>query len=246
MNRYLDYMKGQITELLTQYGPVSVIWFDGQDIQNAKLGRVQEMLSAMRKLQPELIINDRIGGNGTHLGDYGVEEQKIPGRSSSRPWETCMTSNNSWGYTGDSGWKDPAEVIHALVDTTSKGGNLLFNIGPDGTGAVPPGCLTQMHTVGEWMRVNEASIRDCGPCGLPEPEWGRITKTGDRLYLHVFEWPGDGVLLVPQLKKPVKRAYLLADERRQALRWSSAVQGTHINLPRTAPDHRDSVVVLEL
>ena len=246
MSLYLDYMKGEITELLTHYGPVSIMWFDGQDIQNSKLGRTQEFVSIMRKLQPKVIINDRIGGDGTQLGDYGVHEGTIPGSTISRPWETCMTSNNSWGYTGNSGWKNPRDVIHALVDTTSKSGNLLFNIGPDGKGVVPGGCVAQLQVVGDWMRINEISIRGCGSVNLPQPDWGRITAGNNRLYLHVFDWPNDATLLVGRLSKPVKRAYLLADERRKPLSATDVGQGTSINLPRTAPDAIDSVVVIDL
>ncbi len=246
MNLYLDYMKGEITELLTNYGPVSVMWFDGQDILNPRLGRVQEMISTMRRLQPDVIINDRVGPDGLYMGDYGVQEGKIPGSTISRPWETCMTSNGSWGYTGNSGWKTPRDVVHSLVDTTSKGGNLLLNIGPDGKGIVPSGCISQLKAVGDWMRINEPSIRDCGSAGLPQPKWGRITANGNRIYLHVFDWPADSTLFVAELNKSVKRAHLISDAGQKSLAATSTTEGLRIRLPGAAPDPIDSVVLLEV
>lgn len=247
MNRYLDYMKGQITELLTGYGPVGVMWFDGQDIEDAKLGRVEEMVATMRKLQPGIIINDRIGPDGTEFGDYGVHEGSIPGTNVPRDWETCVTSNSSWGFNKfDLNWVDSSTMIHWLADTTSKGGNLLLNVGPDGLGQVPEPAANNLAQVGAWLDVNGASIYGCGSAGLPQPKWGRITAKDNMLYLHVFDSPSDAHLIVPKLSKSVDKAYFLVDTNKTPLPVTITDEGLQIATPNFQPSHADTVIAIEL
>jgi len=246
MNRYLDFMKGQLSELLSNYGPVGVMWFDAQDIDNPKLGRVEEMVATMRRLQPQVIINDRIGPNNTMYGDYGVHEGTVPGTGTAREWETCMTTNGSWGYNSkDRQWKSAATLVRMLVETTSKNGNLLLNVGPDGEGVIPAACVEQLKEVGQWMAVNQESIRGCGSSGLPKPTWGFITRKEDRLYLHVLKWPKDGRLGVT-LKTTVKQAHLLADQGKSALPVERTDDGIVISVPSQASNALDSVIVLTL
>ena len=247
MNRYLDYMKGQLTELLTQCGPVSLMWFDAQDIQDPKLGRVDEMIATMRHLQPKLIISDRIGPDGTMFGDYGVHEGNVPGSGAAREWETCMTLNDTWGYSKfDEKWKSAEKLVHTLVETTSKNGNFLLNIGPDGEGVIPQGSADRLKEVGEWMAVNGQSIYGCGASSLPSPKWGKITVKGKTVYLHVFNWPVDQQLTIKNFNGPAKRAYLLADVAKQSLLLKTAGEVLSIQVPAKAPNSIDSVIVLEL
>ena len=245
MNRYLDYMKGQLTELLTECGPVSLMWFDAQDIKDPKLGRVEEMIATMRRLQPKVIINDRIGPDGTTLGDYGVHEGNVPGTGTAREWETCMTLNGTWGYSKfDNNWKPAVEFVRTLVETTSKNGNFLLNVGPDGEGVIPQGSVDRLKEVGQWMSANGASIYGCEASTLPQPKWGRITAKGRTLYLHVFQWPADGRLIVPKLNAPAKRAYLLTDTEQRPLPLALADEGVTITVPDQAPSEIDSVIAL--
>ena len=246
MNRYLDYMKGQLTELLTRCGPVSLMWFDAQDIQDPKLGRVEEMVATMRRLQPKLIINDRIGPDGTMFGDYGVHEGNVPGSSAAREWETCMTLNGTWGYSKfDKNWKSAEELVHTLVETTSKNGNFLLNIGPDGEGVIPQGSADRLKEVGEWMAINGQSIYGCGASSLPSPKWGNITAKGGVVYLHVFNWPTNSLLTLEKFSGPAKKAYLLADVEGQSLPLQLTGGTLTINVPVKAPNNIDSVIVLE-
>lgn len=247
MNRYLDYMKGQITELLTHYGPVAVMWFDGQDIQDAKLGRVAEMIATMRKLQPGIIINDRIGPDGQELGDYGVHEGSLPGSNVPRDWETCATTNGSWGFNKfDHNWVTPTTIIRWLADAVSKGGNFLLNVGPDGLGRVPQAVAGNLEQVGTWLNVNEAGIYGCGAAGLPQPKWGRITARGGTLYLHVFDWPSNRNLVITGLSKPAAKAYFLADAEKMPLPVTISAEGTQIAMPTAQEPQPDTVLVLEL
>ncbi len=242
MNRYLDYMKGQIKELLTNYGPVAIMWFDGQDIVDQKKGRIQEMIDEMRQLQPDVLINDRIAWQ-PGLGDYGVFEQNVPGSTIIRPWETCMTMNSSWGFSLDNHWKGTANIIHHLADIVSKGGNLLLNIGPDPQGIVTKDYESRIDSIGNWMKINSESIYGCGISNLPQPKWGRITAKGNKLYLHVFDWPGDGRLVMENLNKKANRAYVLNTKAKVSGKLSPA--GLELWLPAKMPDRFDSVIVLE-
>ncbi len=244
MNRYLDYMKGQIKELLTNYGPIAVMWFDGQDIVDQKKGRVQEMIDEMRQLQPDVLINDRIAWQ-PGMGDYGVYEQHIPGDTIVRPWETCMTINDSWGYTkNDHHWKSTKVIIHNLADIVSKGGNLLLNIGPDGHGEVKSEYKCRIDSIGDWMKINGESIYGCRASNLPQPEWGRITVNGNKLYVHVFDWPTDGKLLVNGLNKKISGSYIL--NNKEKVKNILLATGLELLMSDKAPDPVSTVIVLKV
>jgi alpha-L-fucosidase len=250
-------VKPQITELLTHYGPIAVVWFDTpEEISPAES---RELVNLIHKLQPNCIVNSRVGHG---LGDYNVSEQKIPGSSSVQPWETCMTLNGHWAYfKGDEKWKPPVTVIHNLVDIVSKGGNYLLNIGPTGTGALPQGAIQDLQAVGAWMAVNGDSIYGTTASPVPQPSWGRITqKEGvvgymfappgpaqqgeTTFYLHVFDWPKDGKLIVPGVDGPVARAYFLAHHDNTPL---TLIDGkpVEIELPPKPIDPIDTVIVLQ-
>lgn len=245
MDRYLDYMKGQIRELLTNYGPIAVMWFDGQDIVDPKKGRVQEMIDEMRKLQPNVLINDRIAWE-PGMGDYGISEGKIPGSGQIRPWETCMTLTNGgdWGYTPTTNFKSTKEIIRNLADIVSKGGNFLLNIAPDGKGIVSDQYQSGLTSIGDWMKVNGQSIYGCHASDLPQPKWGRVTTNGKMLYLHVFDWPVNGKLNIGNLHLKVKRAYCLANQ--QTVGTKLLAQGVELSLPKNQPDAVNSVIVLNM
>ena len=245
MNRYLDYMKGQLTEIITQYHP-SLMWFDAQDIQDPKLGRVQEMVDTMRKLDPSLIINDRVGPDNTMWGDYGVNEGSVPGSGSAREWETCMTLNNTWGYSRfDQHWKPAAELLHTLVETTSKNGNFLLNVGPDGEGVIPAGSVEKLKEVGQWMAVNHESIYGCQSYGVSEPKWGRMTSKGKSIYLHVFFVPEEGRLTLAKPPGWDGKAFMLADAKKHPLFLNCRGDELVIQLDKQFSNPMDTVVVLE-
>ena len=245
MNRYLDYMKGQLEELISKYNP-DLMWFDAQDIVDNRLARVDEMIAAMRSVKPDVIISDRISREG-ELGDYGIHEGRVPGTGSTREWETCMTMNGTWGYSQyDKNFKSAETIIRMLVDTASKNGNLLLNVGPDGAGDIPQGSVQALQDAGKWMAVNSESIYGCGSSGLTSPDWGQITAKGDDLYLHVFQWPADGQLPVPKPSGNVKQAFLLADPGKTPLATAISEKGLTITVPPQAPCAIDSVIVLTL
>jgi alpha-L-fucosidase len=237
----------QVKELLTNYGEVAVLWWDTPtNMTDEYAQQLQDVL----KLQPNIITNDRLK-RPNFPGDYKTPEQKIPGQSEldGRDWETCMTMNGTWGYKDyDHKWKSTETLIRNLADIASKNGNYLLNVGPDALGQFPEGSLTALKGIGQWMKINGASIYGTQGSPLPPLDWGRCTKktTGANttLYLHVFNWPTNGKLLVPGIKEKVSSARLLANG--QQLTTTNNGEELLITIPATAPDPIDAVIVVTL
>jgi alpha-L-fucosidase len=262
MDRYTAYMKGQLKELLTRYGPIGILWFDGEWEKPWTHERGVDLYNYVRGLQPKIIINNRVGkaraGMGgmdkgaERVGDYGTPEQEIPatGFGPGVDWESCMTMNNHWGYNkNDQNWKPSTTLIRNLVDCASKGGNYLLNIGPTSEGVFPEACIERLAEIGNWMKANSESIYGTHASPFEKLAWGRCTQKAasggkTRLYLHVYDWPADRKLLLPGLANSVTRAFLL--DGNQALDFTSSSNGVAVALPASAPDKHDSVVALEI
>lgn len=261
---YVEYMKGQLRELLTSYGPIGVVWFDGDWIPEWTDEQGQDLARFIWSLQPNTIINNRIGkgrqdndGNvkkDCYAADFGTPEQVIP--SNGLPgidWESCMTINNSWSWNkSDLQHKNTAQCIRMLVDTTSKGGNLLLNIGPHPDGSILPPQRDRLRDLALWMQVNGEAVHGTNASPFPKPlAWGccsqkQIPNGGTRLYLHVFDWPKDGRLAVPSLNRQVVRAYLLADPNRLLLPVKVEDEHITVTVPNTPSDPNVSVIVMDL
>ena len=241
-------MKGQLKELLTQYGPVGIIWFDGggsfkgKGVNRAELLGSKEIVGLIHKLQPGCLVNNRLDDK---LGDYGTPEQKIPGTKQAGAFEVCMTLNKHWGYNKfDQHWKPASEVIDKLSDIASKGGNFLLNVGPTAVGEFPAEAVRILGEVGKWTEVNGEAIYGTTASPLDQaPAWGRVTAKPGRVYLHVLHWPADGKLTLASAAKPAK-AWLLADRTACQVKQN---QGTiTISVPAKAPDQNDCIIVLEI
>ncbi len=256
-NRYVDFMKEQLRELLTGYGDVAVIWFDGEwEHTLAETKRDDEVFDFIRMLQPNTLINDRIYERkaGTRA-DFGTPEQFVPATGFKTPsgrdalWESCVTINtDSWGYNKyETNFKTERDLIRMLVEVVSKGGNLLLNIGPKPDGTIQQEFVTRLEAMGEWLKVNGEAIYGTKASPFARtPFFGRATQKDSNLYLHVFAWPADGQLRVPGLKNLVHSAYLLADPKKTPLNWRRDGADVIVSVPRTAPDERASVVALRL
>jgi alpha-L-fucosidase len=242
--RYFERkVKPQVRELLTQYGPIAVMWFDTPE--TITKAQSEELVRLIHSIQPDTIVNARVGNR---LGDYAVQEQKIPEGGEPHPWETCMTLNGHWGFQKlDQNWKPTETLLRNLIDIASKGGNFLLNIGPTGEGLIPAPSIERLHQVGQWMKVNGDAIRGTGACPLGKLDWGRCTRRptadGATLYLHVFNWPTDGKLHVPGAGKVVSATVLATGKK---LVVKSAADVATIALPATAPDKISSTIVLKV
>jgi len=263
MDRYDAYLKGQLKELLTGYGPIGILWFDGQWEKPWTAERGIDLYNYVRGLQPNIIINNRVGkpvdsasGIGFaergKVGDYGTPEQEIPatGFGPGVDWESCMTMNNHWGYNkNDQNWKSSTTLIRNLIDCASKGGNYLLNVGPTSEGLFPEASVERLEEIGKWMQVNGEAIYGTQASPFKRLAWGRCTKkvtsNGALLYLHVFDWPADSKLVVPGLKNAVQKAYLLSDKRHTLAAQKSA-DGVTLALPATAPDAVSCTIVLKV
>ena len=234
----------QVKEILSNYGPLAVLWWD------TPCGMTREyadQLIPLLRLQPGIIHNNRLG---EYPGDTDTPEQEIPATGlAGRDWETCMTMNDTWGFKrDDQNWKSPAVLIRNLVDIASKGGNYLLNVGPTSEGLIPEPSVERLKAVGQWMSVNGEGIHATSPSPFKRLPWGRCTKKvsdgGATLYLHVFDWPKDGQLLLPGLKNPVREAYLLAGK--QTLRARASEAGVVVTVPAAVPDPISSTLVVKI
>jgi alpha-L-fucosidase len=242
MDDYLDKVAApQIKELFSNYGNVAVVWWDtpvGMTPERA------EKLLPLLKLQPDIISNNRLDYKKI-TGDFVTPENRIPTNSLAGDWETCMTMNNTWGFRSyDHDWKSTETLVRNLVDIASKGGNFLLNIGPTSDGLIPEPSIERLQAVGAWMKANGTAIYGTRKSPLKvQPAWGRVTQKDNTLYLHVFDWPADGNLVVPGLKDQIASASLLATGEKLKVASSSA--GVTVAVPAAAPDKISTTVVLE-
>ena len=262
--RFKNYLYGELKELFANYGPIGMVWFDGtwdRKVWTSDDGKALEDYT--RSLQPSVILDNRSGyvppqrkldiavANSygyVFAGDYISPEGEVP--STGLPgidWETCQTMQlpNNWGYNRLVGFRPFKDLLQQLIDVTSKGGNMLLNIGPAADGQILPQARMCLEKFGAWMQVNGEAIHGTTASPFESlPFDGRCTQKPGVLYLHVFQWPKNGRLPVPLTNK-VKRAYLLALPGNK-LMVTTAAKGIEVTLPAVAPDPIASVVVVEI
>jgi alpha-L-fucosidase len=241
MNKYVEEIAiPQVKEILSNYGDVAVLWWDTPTNMSNDMAL---KLAELTKPYPNLITNNRLGaGMG---GDLETPEQFVPATGfPGRNWEVCMTMNGHWGYNAyDDRWKSTEDLLRKLVDIVSKGGNFLLNVGPNQYGIIPEVCQQNLREIGDWLNLNGEAVYGTQTSPFPFLSWGRATRKGQKLYLHVFDWPEDKKLTVPFSNK-ITKAYLLADAK-TSLKVNSGKVNSTIQLPHYAPDKIASVIAVE-
>lgn len=242
MTNYIDTIAvPQVREILSNYGPLFELWWDMPRNMTPELaGKLQ---AVVKEKQPGIIMNNRLGGDVK--GDIDTPEQYIPstGGPEGRDWETCMTMNNTWGFkTQDHDWKSSADLVRKLIDIAHKGGNFLLNVGPTAEGEIPAASVERLREVGAWIAKNGEAIYGTAASPVPYLSWGRCTRKGDTLYLHVFTWPTDGVLRLPVRLSPTGAHLLTAPAH--PLSVQQLDDGLALRLPAEAPDPVASVIKL--
>lgn len=245
-DKYLDDVAvPQVKDILSAYHP-DILWWDTPcDMTPERAAKFTSIIAAY----PKLITNNRLGGG--IIGDFDTPEQQIPATGiAGKNWEACMTMNHTWGFSGhDHDWKSSITLIQNLIDIVSKGGNYLLNVGPTSEGLIPQPSIERLQEIGRWLAANGEAIYGSGASPFSEITWGRVTqkKSGKltKLYLHVFDWPSDGKLVVPGLAAKIKQAYPLASAANRLLTEEKDGE-LYIDVSQVQPAAAATVIVLEL
>lgn len=235
--RYIEFLHGQVRELLTGYGRVDVMWFDGLG-GTAEDWNSPPMFKMIRTLQPNIIINNR----GGLSGDYDTPEQRIGRMQIDRPWETCMTICRQWAWKPDDQMKSLEECLQTLIKVAGGDGNLLFNVGPMPDGRIEPRQVERLEEMGAWLAEHGESIYDTRGGPFRRGSWGTATHRESTVYLHLLDPELDTVVLPPIEKKILSSRVLTGG--------SATVRQTDESIEITVPeaDRReiDTIVVLQL
>ena len=257
MSRYRKYMKDQLTELLTQYGKIDILWMDfsypgAQGKGRNDWGSV-DLLKTVKKLQPNIIINNRLDLNEYTDGfDFETPEQVKPNellKYKGKYWETCQTFSGSWGYYRDEhSWKTQRQLLDLLITSVANGGNLILNVGPTARGEFDYRANKALDSLSYWMHANSRSVYNCT---YPPDEWKlpaemntRLTYNPNtrKLYIHLFNYPADGKLVLPGYNGKVKYAQLLNDA--SEVQFTTTGSDLEFKLPREKPPYEVPVIEL--
>lgn len=252
-NRYVEFLHHQVEELLTLYGDIGVMWFDGEweSTWTRELGAA--LADKCRALQPDVLINNRVAPNRAGMddatsgviGDFGTPEQHIPDRGlPGVDWESCITMNGNWGFNkADRQFKSVPQLVTMLADTASKGGNLLLNIGPTATGAIPVESIERLHGLSHWMDRHGSAIHSTVASPFDGASF-RATQSlaGDCLNVFLPAWPGTRELLVPGMRPSAVHAMMLGDVTRASLSTRTVPNGLVVTLPDQPTDAACSVL----
>ncbi|HWB90600.1 MAG TPA: alpha-L-fucosidase [Puia sp.] len=259
MAKYRQYLKDQITELLTNYGKIDILWMDWTWRKSDKKGKHAEdwdalgLIKLVRKLQPGIIVNNRLGlDDYSDGGDFQTPEQvstKALAKYKGSTWETCQTFSGSWGYYRDeTTWKTHRQLLDLLITSVANGGNLILNVGPTARGEFDYRATAQLDSMAYWMHANSKAIYNCtfAPASFSAPEGTKLTynPATKRLYLHLFEYTAGGTLRLPGYAGKIRYAQLLNDD--SELLYSEDGNDLILKMPKVRPPYEIPVVELML
>ncbi|MBS1554781.1 MAG: alpha-L-fucosidase [Bacteroidetes bacterium] len=253
-NKYLDYMDAQLTELLTNYGEVGGIWFDGMWDKPKAEWRLKKTYDLIHRLQPAALV-----GSNHHLApfegeDFQMFEKDLPGANTTGfapdqkvgdlPKETCETINNSWGFNlKDANNKSPKELIQYLVKSAGYGANFLLNVGPMPNGKIQPEHVERLKQMGDWIKINGETIYGTKGGPLTPRNWGVTTQKGNKVYVHILNWQ-DESLMLPKLSKRIGSVKVFLDKT--PIKFHESEFGVSLLIPKSKMNEIDTIVELEL
>jgi len=203
LDRYTEYLKNQSVEIIKNYGPLLVMWYDVP--QQFDSIRGQGVIDHIRKIQPDILVNNRTGAKG----DFDTPEQRVGSFNNKRPWETCMTIGRQWAWKPDDEVKSLEQCMHSLIRSAGGDGNLLFNVGPRPDGTIEPLQVERLKEMGQWLEKYGYTIYGTRGGPFKPTDWGVSTRKGDKVYLHILRWAGGSAdITIPDLGIPVKNAVI--------------------------------------
>lgn len=203
LDRYTEYLKNQSVELIQKYGPLLVMWYDVPQMFDAQRG--QGVIDAIRKVQPDIIVNNRTGAKG----DFDTPEQRIGGFQNDRPWETCMTIARQWSWKPNDETKSLEQCMHSLIRASGGDGNFLFSVGPMADGLIEPLQVDRLKEMGQWLQKNGYAIYSTRGGPFKPTDWGVSTRKGNKIYLHILKWSGGSPKIVlPDFGMEIKKCAL--------------------------------------
>jgi len=240
MARYYQYVKDQTREIIDNYGPLGIMWFDGEWEKPWTRAYGNELYDYLKQIQPSLIINNRVskgrhGMAGTtrqsdlNAGDYDTPEQRVGGFNRDRPWETCMTICRQWAWKPQDHMKSLKQCIQTLLQTAGGDGNLLFNVGPMPDGRIEPRQVTRLKEMGDWLKHYGEGVYGTRGGPFKPGKWGASTCKGNKVYLYIMNWPESGPLTLPKIQSTIQKVQLLSKGQAKV---RQADAGTIIDVPK--------------
>ena len=252
MGRYVAFLKGQVAELIRNYGPLGIMWFDGEWEKPWNPGRGQDLYNFVRGLQPSIIVNNRVGSAragmegttapGAFGGDYDTPEQKVGNFQTDRPWESCITICEQWSWKPNDKLKSLKECLQTLVLCAGGDGNLLLNVGPMPDGRIEPRQVDRLNEIGRWLVANGRSIYGTRGGPFKPGAWGASTHKGNSIFIHVFQWP-EGALVLPQIGRKVVSSKVLTGGQVEV---EQNARGVRIAVPKEFRQDIDTLIELKL
>jgi len=239
LDRYIKYLRNQVTELIHNYGPLTTIWFDMPQQVFAKRGKPTEAL--IYKLQPGILINNRGYQGESSSGDYITPEQKVGGFNRKQPWETCMTICKQWAWKPKDELKSRKQCIQTLIQTVGGDGNLLLNVGPMPDGRIEPRQVERLKQMGDWLQEFGEGIHGTRGGPFKPGKWGASTCQGNSIYLFVMNWPQEGPLKLPAMEQKIVKAKALSGGQVSVQQDDAAIV---VDLPAADRDEVASVIQL--
>jgi len=205
IDRYTEYLKNQSVEIIKNYGPLLVMWYDvPQEFDSI---RGQGVINRIREIQPDILVNNRTGAKG----DFDTPEQRVGGFQNTRPWETCMTIARQWAWKPNDELKSLEQCLHSLIRTSGGDGNFLFNVGPKPDGTIEQSQVERLKEMGVWLNKYGYTIYDTRGGPFKPTDWGVSTRKGNKIYLHILKWYSDSPkIFIPDIGMKIK-SYRLAD-----------------------------------